>query len=183
MNPIELIAHPVRLRIIHALSGDHVATTAQLCARMPDVSKATVYRHVDLLAEHTLLEIAGEKRIRGVVERSYRLRRERAVLGADTATAASNDEHRGILAMATLLAEFQTYLDGEFADPGADLVGYRQHAIWLDHEELVSLIADLRAVIAPRLAHDATSGRGAYLLSPILFPLASAQDSIEEAVT
>ena len=31
--------HPVRLRIVHAMRG-RTLTTAQLCARLPDVSKA-----------------------------------------------------------------------------------------------------------------------------------------------
>nr|BBE00872.1 putative DNA-binding protein [Nocardia terpenica] len=181
MNPSELLAHPVRLRIVHALSG-RVATTAQLCARIPDVSKATVYRHIDLLAEHGILEVAGERRVRGVVERSYRLRRERAVIDADTAAAATVDEHRRIfaMAMAILQAEFQTYLDSETADPATDLVGYRQHAIWLDRGELTRMIDDLRAVVAPRLAHEATPNRDPYLLSPILFPLASAEPAEQD---
>ncbi|MET8795006.1 helix-turn-helix domain-containing protein [Nocardia sp. NPDC004568] len=172
---MELLAHPVRLRIVHALSGGRVMTTSQLCAGMPDVSKATVYRHVDLLAEYDILDLAGERRVRGAMERSYRLRRERAVIDADTATSASAEDHRRIfaVAMATLLAEFQTYLDSDNADPAGDLVGYRQHSIWLDREELAAFIADLRAVIAPRVAHSATADREPYLLSPILFPLAS----------
>ncbi|GES33658.1 hypothetical protein AB0G60_26815 [Streptomyces angustmyceticus] len=33
------------------------------------------------------------------------------------------------VAMATLLAEFNTYLDRPGAGPAADLVGYRQHAM------------------------------------------------------
>ncbi|MFD6395046.1 helix-turn-helix domain-containing protein [Nocardia sp. NPDC060259] len=178
---MELLAHPVRLRIVHALSGGRVMTTSQLCACMPDVSKATVYRHVDLLAEHDILELAGEQRVRGAVERSYRLRRERAVI--DSAASASVDDHRRIfaVAMATLLAEFQTYLDSDNADPVGDLVGYRQHAIWLDRDELAIFIADLRAVIAPRLAQSATADRDPYLLSPILFPLASAPSAEEDA--
>ncbi|MEV4125826.1 helix-turn-helix domain-containing protein [Nocardia sp. NPDC049707] len=180
---MELLAHPVRLRIVHALSGGRVMTTSQLCARMPDVSKATVYRHVDLLAAHDILDLAGEQRVRGAVERSYRLRRERAVIDGDTAASASVDDHRRIfaVAMATLLAEFQTYLDSDNADPAGDLVGYRQHAIWLDRDELAALIADLRAVITPRMAHPATTDREPYLLSPILFPLASEPGTTEDA--
>ncbi|MEV5651315.1 helix-turn-helix domain-containing protein [Nocardia sp. NPDC052254] len=175
---MELLAHPVRLRIVHALSGGSVMTTSQLCGRMPDVSKATVYRHVDLLVEHDILDLAGEHRVRGAVERSYRLRRERAVIDA----AASVDDHRRIfaVAMATLLAEFQTYLDSDKADPADDLVGYRQHAIWLDRDELAAFITDLRAVIAPRVAQSATTDRRPYLLSPILFPLASEPVTTED---
>ncbi|MEQ4725069.1 hypothetical protein [Nonomuraea sp. B19D2] len=33
--------------------------------------------------------------------------------------------------MAILVTEFNAYLDREDADPVADLIGYRQHAVWL----------------------------------------------------
>jgi hypothetical protein len=52
-----------------------------------------------------------------------------------------------------------------------DLVGYRQHAVWLSHEELEQLIAELRQAIVPRLANQPTQERARYLLSLILFPL------------
>ncbi|MEV6273944.1 helix-turn-helix domain-containing protein [Nocardia sp. NPDC051832] len=172
MDTVELLAHPVRLRIVHALSGGQALTTGQLCTRLPDVSKATVYRHVELLSAGGILEISEEQRVRGAVERTYRLRRERAVIDPDQVATATAADHRQIFAaaMATLLAEFNAYLDTEKADPAADLVGYRQHAVWLAPDEVTSLIDDLRAAIVPRLSNPPSPERTAYLLSPILFP-------------
>lgn len=171
MDTLELLAHPVRLRIVHAMSGGHTRTTTQLCARLPDVSKATVYRHVEILAAAGILEVTDEQRVRGAVERSYRLRRELAVIDADAA--ATPEEHRGIfaVAMATLLAEFNAYLDRGDVDPAADLVGYRQHAVWLSPDEAAGLIDDLRTAILPRLRNSPAPDRTQYLLSPILFPV------------
>ncbi len=85
MDALELLAHPVRLRIVHALRGDRALTTAELSALLPDVSKAMVYRHVDLLASAGILEVAQERRIRGAVERLYRLRPDRATVPAKPA--------------------------------------------------------------------------------------------------
>ncbi|WP_328409240.1 helix-turn-helix domain-containing protein [Nocardia sp. NBC_00403] len=183
MDSLELLVHPVRLRIVHAMSGGQTLTTAQLCARMPDVSKATVYRHVELLAGGGILEVDSEQRVRGAVERHYRLRRERAVIDADTAASATTDDHRRIFAaaMATLLAEFNSYLDRDQANPTEDLVGYRQHAMWLDHNELVDLISALRAAIIPRLKNPPAPGRSQYLLSPILFPIDQPEVTTEVA--
>jgi hypothetical protein len=48
-----------------------------------------------------------------------------------------------------LLAEFTAYLDRGGVDPTKDLVGFRQHAVWLSRKELEDLIADIRKVIAP----------------------------------
>ncbi|MEU0806849.1 helix-turn-helix domain-containing protein [Streptomyces sp. NPDC005970] len=172
MDTLELLAHPVRLRIVHALGGGRLLSTAQLSARIPDVSKATVYRHIELLAAGGLLEVAEERRVRGAVERRYRLRQERAVIDAEMMESLSLDDYRRgfAAAMATLAAEFDAYLDREGADPAADLVGYRQHAVWLSRDELHEMIGELRGAIAPRLANTPTGDRARYLLSPILFP-------------
>ena len=52
MEILELLLHPIRIRIVNAFSGDRSRTTSQVCARLPDVSQATVYRHVALLGLH-----------------------------------------------------------------------------------------------------------------------------------
>jgi DNA-binding transcriptional ArsR family regulator len=175
---LELLAHPVRLRIVHAMKGGRELTTAQLCARIPDASKAMVYRHVDLLASEGILEVAGEQRVRGAVERHYRLRHDRVAVDADAVAALSRDDHRRVFAtaMAVLVAEFNAYLDHDDADPAADLVGYRQHAVWLSRDELEELIGELRRVLLPRLANEPEPGRAQYLLSPILFPVDQGQE-------
>nr|WP_277350106.1 helix-turn-helix domain-containing protein [Nonomuraea sp. FMUSA5-5] len=170
---MELLAHPVRLRIVHAMRGERELTTGELCARIPDTSKAMVYRHVDLLAAAGILEVAGERRVRGAVERRYRLRHDRAVLDAGVLAAMTPDDHRRAFAtsMAVLVAEFNAYLEREGADPVADLIGYRQHAVWLTREELEEMITAFRRVILPLLANQPTPDRTQHLLSPIFFPV------------
>ncbi|MQY19813.1 helix-turn-helix domain-containing protein [Nocardia macrotermitis] len=179
MDALELVAHPARMRIVHALRGGRTLTTAELCARLPGVSKAMVYRHVEALAAAGILEVAQEQRVRGAVERHYRLRAERAVIGAEEAASATVADHRQVFvtAMAVLISEFMAYLDHENADPAADLVGYRQHALWLDRADLEQLIVELRRAIAPAMANEPAPGRARYLLSPILFPVEDAPES------
>jgi DNA-binding transcriptional ArsR family regulator len=172
-NTLELLLHPVRLRIVHAMSGGRTRTTSDLCARLPDVSKATVYRHVSLLAEAGLLEVAGEQRVHGAVERRYRLNRARAVIDQDAAAAMSLDDHRHgfTAAMAALVAEFNAYLDREHADPTADSVSYRQFPLWLNQHELADLISEIRSAIVSKIDNKPTPDRSPHLLSTILFPI------------
>ena len=107
------------------------------------------------------------------MERRYRLRHDRASINLETFESVSlNDHRRGFAAaMAALIAEFNAYLDRDHANPAADLVGYRRHAIWLSRDELLEMISELRRAIAPRLANQATPDRARYLVSPILFPM------------
>jgi hypothetical protein len=173
MEMVELLLHPVRLRIVHAMAGGRTLTTSQLLARMPNVSKATMYRQVSLLVEGGVLTVDGEQRVGGAVERRYRLNQPRLVVGADTAATASLEDYRRAfaVAMAALLGEFNAYLDRGHADPGADAVGFLQQSLWLSLDERTELISEMRGAIAPRLGNKPARGRTQYLLSPILFPI------------
>jgi len=57
MDTLDLLLHPVRLRIVHAMSGGRILTTSDLCTRLPDVPKTTVYRHVALLKDFRYLSL------------------------------------------------------------------------------------------------------------------------------
>lgn len=172
METLELLAHPVRLRIVHAMRGGRTLTTARLGALLPDVSKAMLYRHVDLLISAGVLELTEERRVRGAVERHFRLRSDRASADPAAAAAMGPDDHRRAFAAATaaLVAEFSAYLDRDDADLSKDAVGYRQHAVWLNQDELNTLISALRDAILPTLGNASSTDRARYLLSPILFP-------------
>ncbi|HEX5441304.1 MAG TPA: helix-turn-helix domain-containing protein [Ktedonobacterales bacterium] len=172
-DTVELLLHPVRLRIIHTMSGGRALTTGQLRARMPDVSKATMYRHVSLLADGGILEVEGEQRVGGTIERRYRLCQPRPVIDAEAAASASLEDYRRAfaVAMAALLGEFNAYLDRGHADPAADAVGFLQLSLWLSPDERDALISELRGAIAPHLKNGPAAGRRQHLLSPILFPI------------
>jgi DNA-binding transcriptional ArsR family regulator len=177
METLDLQLHPVRMRIAHAMAGGLTRTTSDLLARLPDVSKATVYRHVSLLAEAGVLEVVGEQRVHGAVERRYRLQRPRAVIDPDEAASMSLDEHRHgfAAAMAALVAEFNSYLDQADADPTEDKVGYRQIPLWLSGEELAELISQIRSILASRMGNQPRPGRRLHLLSLIVFPIEKAR--------
>ena len=175
MDTLDLLLHPVRLRIVYALSGRRVRTTADLCTSLPDVPKTTVYRHVGLLAEGGVLEVADEQRVRGAVERHYRLHRDRATLDPGTGARMSREDHRHgfAAAMAALHAEFNAYLDRPGGDPYADRVGYRQGIFWLSEEEIAAMAAEVRAVFAARAGNQPAPGRSPRLISMIQFPTGS----------
>ncbi|MFC9622828.1 helix-turn-helix domain-containing protein [Streptomyces sp. NPDC056930] len=173
MDTLELLLHPVRVRIVHAMSGGRTRTTSDLCVSLPDVPKTTLYRHVGLLADAGILEVIDEQRVHGAVERHYRLRRERATIDADAAASMSLKDHRHgfTAAMAALHAEFNAYLDRDDAEPTADSVGYTQVPLWLSQDELAELIAEVRTAIVSRRDNKPTAHRRLHLLSPILFPI------------
>ncbi|MEV4570288.1 helix-turn-helix domain-containing protein [Nonomuraea sp. NPDC049419] len=169
MDTLELILHPVRLRVMWALSGGRTRTTSDLCERLPDVPKTTLYRHIALLADAGLLEVAGEHRVRGTVERHYRLRQDATRIDAD---AMSLEDHRHGFAAATaaLIAEFGAYLSSHGADPARDGVGYRHATLWLTPDEMTDLADEVRRSLVARAGNGPGGGRRPYLFSPIFFP-------------
>ncbi|WP_037368402.1 helix-turn-helix domain-containing protein [Amycolatopsis orientalis] len=179
MKTADLLLHPVRLRIVHALAGGRELTTTQLCARLPDVSKVTVYRQVAPLLEGGFLEVAEEHRVRGAVERRYRLRQDRPVIDADAAAEMTLEDHRRgfAVAMAVLIAEFDAYLDRAGADPAADGVSYRQGVLWLSPGELAEMTRKMLDVLRDSVGNEPAPGRVPYLLSPVLFPAAPEPDA------
>lgn len=173
MDTLDLLLHPVRLRIVHAMYGEDSRTTAQLCDRLTDVPKTTVYRHVALLAEAGVLEIVDEKQRYGAVERYFRLRRGGPTIDAELAASMSADDHRRgfTSALAVLLAEFNAYLARDDAEPVSDYVGYRQLPLWLNREELSELTGELSELLKARLRNKPAPDRSLHLVSPIMFPL------------
>lgn len=126
-----------------------------------------------MLAAAGLLEVVGEQRVHGAVERTYRLDRERTRISPADAAAMTVDDHRQgfAAAMAALLADFDAYLDRPDADPTADMVGYVQVPLWLGRDDLAEMVEQVRAMLLSKMDNEPRAGRRLYLLSPILFPI------------
>jgi DNA-binding transcriptional ArsR family regulator len=172
MEITQLMLHPIRLRIVNAVFDGQPFTTSQLRQRLPDVPKATMYRHVGLLVECGLIEIEGEERKAGAVERTYRLHPSRTVIDDAAAAAMSNDDHRRgfAAAIASLMGEFEVYLSRNGSNPTADMVTYRQVSLWLTDAEKATLYDDFVGAIRRRLDHTPSADRRRHLLATIMFP-------------
>jgi hypothetical protein len=168
----DLLLHPHRLRIVQAFLGRERLTTADLRALLPDIPTATLYRQVTALLDGGVLEVVDERPTRGAVERTLALAGDRAVVTAEEAAAMTVDDHRRafLTFVAGLLADFDRYLDGEAPDLMRDLVGYRQVALHLSDEELIEMIGELNAAIAPRLELGPGAGRRRRIFTTVLMP-------------
>jgi len=170
MASLDLLLHPVRLRILQAMLDGHPSTTAQLRDRLPDIAPATMYRHVAALAAAGVLEVVDERQVRGTVERTYRVCWDRAEI--DGRAAMTPDDHRRAFTAFTggLLADFDRYLTREPADPARDGVTYRQAALWLTDEEMAELTDELRTTITARRANHQEPGRTRRMISVVAMP-------------
>ncbi len=62
----------VRLCIILALTGQKM-TAGELDKKLLDVSRATIYRHLNKLANFGLIDVVEEHRVRNTIEKIYSL--------------------------------------------------------------------------------------------------------------
>jgi hypothetical protein len=140
---------------------------------MPDVSKATMYRQVALLVDNVLIEIDAKNANAGLSKRRYpACSRHGPSSTPKQAEAMTNDDHRrGFGAsLATLLAEFDVYIADDEANPTADMVTYRQAALWLSENEKRACMAILSQPSEPLLGNRPAPDRRRHLLATILFP-------------
>ena len=167
----DILLHPIRLRVVLAVADEEM-TTSQIGERLPDIPPATLYRHVGVLADAGLLEVASERRSRGGVERTYRLALGAANIGSEEAASMTSDQHMaGFLAfIGAVVGDVARYLADDDSTPGQDAFSYRQAALWLTDTERDELVARLIAVIEPYMTHEPRSGRSRSLLTTILIP-------------
>jgi hypothetical protein len=172
INSADLLLHPVRMRIVQAFLGERELTTGGLREQLTDVPPATLYRQVGTLVNAGVLEVTMQRKVRGTVERTYRLRAERASVPESELAAMSSDDHRAAFMafVAALLADFDRYLAAGPPDLVRDLVGYRQAGFYATDKELLDVIATIQAAVRPYLQANAGPGRSRRLLSTILLP-------------
>jgi DNA-binding transcriptional ArsR family regulator len=172
MATADLLLHPVRMRILQALFDTDPLTTAQLRERLPDIAPATMYRHIAVLTDAHVLEVVGEKRVRGTVERSYRVRPANAVIAPDARAAMTREDHQRAFTTfsASLMGDFDRYLAREDADPVADGVVYRQAAVWLTDEEFAVMTEEIERAVVSRIGPTAGDGRTRRIVSLVVVP-------------
>ena len=167
----DLLMHPVRLRIVLEASAGPL-TAGDLAQRLPDVAQATLYRHLATLADAGVLDVVSERRVRGGVERTFRLVPAKAGLGSADAASLTPDEHlAGFTVFVTgMIAAFERYIRQPEALPGSDPVGYRQTALRLSDDEVSDLVDELTEVVRRYSDREAAPGRRTIRLSVAVIP-------------
>jgi hypothetical protein len=89
---VELILHPVRMRVLVALSGRRL-TPRQIGQVLPDIAPATLYRHINALVHGGILTVVEERQTRSATEKVYAIVEQAARLTGDDVRMAGKDDH------------------------------------------------------------------------------------------
>ena len=157
---LDLFLHPVRLRILLAL-GTLERTTHELAASLDDIPVSSLYRHLQTLLDAGALEVVSERRVRGAVEKTLRIRRDLAPLTPAEMGNLTPDRLRpAFLAfMVQLYQEFDRYLRQPDPDMARDLVGFTTVQFYASDEQWRVFIQALNAALVPLLSQEAGEGR------------------------
>lgn len=167
----DTVLHPVRMKIIQQLGGRQL-TTAQLRERLPEVTQATLYRHIAALVDEGFVAVVGERRVRGAVERTLALGDRAPHVGAQELRELDADALRAgfVSFLADLGAGFDAVLDSD--DPEVrELLGFGRGApsLYVDRDDLAAIQEGLAALLAPYQS-PRTDGARRVSLATVLLP-------------
>lgn len=171
-NLVDLVLHPVRMRIVMTLAGREM-TAQQLAEALGDVPPATLYRHLKRLTEANVLTMVAERRVRGTLEKVYTLSRQGAFVDPQEFAALSREDHLRYFTsfVASLLDDFSRYVHKE--EPLnliADGVGYQKFPLELSDEEFMEVAKGINAAIVPHLNNPPAPGRKRRIFATIVVP-------------
>ena len=113
MELAEIVMNPARQRIFQFFLLHETGTVKELKKALPDIPSASLYRHIKILADCSILMVVDENRIRGTVESVYQLNKD---------AMATEDETGNVVQMSLLsiCASFAKYFSTGNADPQKD---------------------------------------------------------------
>lgn len=150
MNKLDVLLHPVRMRIIQTMMPNEELTVQDMAEKLHDVAPATLYRQVKKLVEAGVIEVREQQQVRGTVEKRYGLAKEAFHASPQDLQNLSKDEHMRYFTAFTafLQSVYGRYLSSSQIDLEKDGVGYRYASVYLSDDEFQEWLHDYRALMA-----------------------------------
>lgn len=152
MEMAEIVMNPVRQRIFQYFLLHETGTVKELRKALPDVPSASLYRHIRILADCSLLVVVGENRIRGTVESVYRLNKDAMAAGDESGNAVQ-------MSLLGICASFARYFSDGGADPKKDMLLFTSCTLLLTDQEFSDFLSEINQVAVKYMKKEAAEGR------------------------
>lgn len=161
----DVMLNPVRMRIIQALAARQNMTATEICEKISDVPRTTLYRHIKILLDNNILSVVSEQKVRGSLERTLALNVGEIVKHNTLENAAQN-------AFAFLMnkyAAFQSYFNNKNPDPAKDKIFLNNTVLMMTDEEFDQYLSELRELMI-KYNFEFSEGRKARDISVVSAP-------------
>ncbi len=162
----QVLLNPVRSRIIQYLATHNTATAGELDAVFTDVPRTTLYRHMKVLAEHEVITVVAENRIRCSLERTYALNLA-AVTEQNTVENATRNAFGFLM---KIYADFSTYFGDKDVDPTQDRIFLGNVSLLLSDAEFDDVLQQINALLRQHLNNTPSPERRPRSISVISSP-------------
>lgn len=122
--------NPTRMRIIKEFSKKPNITATELCEKIKDIPRTTMYRHINALINN-ILSVVSEK-IRGSLKRTLSLNLAEITKHNNIESADKNS----FTFLITIYSKFHNYFSNENADPVKDKLFLNNAVLMMSDSEL-----------------------------------------------
>ena len=151
MEMAEIVMNPVRQRIFQYFLLHETGTVKEIRKALPDVPSASLYRHIKILADSSILIVVDENRIRGTVESVYQLNKDAMATEDETGNAVQ-------ISLLSICASFARYFSSGNADPQKDMLLFTNCTLRLTDEEFSDFLAEINQVAIKYMKKEAVEG-------------------------
>ena len=138
----EILMNPVRMRIVQCFLAHETATSAEISGWLSDIPRATLYRHINVLAENEILTIVNKTKIRGATERTFTLNYQKI-----SETSGGNASQKAFSILMGLYRDFDHYFSSESPDPVRDYVFLKTDEMMLNDREYNAFLVEMLELI------------------------------------
>ena len=158
--------NPVRMRIIQELSKRRSITATELCEKISDVPRTTMYRHINILLDNNILSVVSEKKIRGSLERTLALN----IGEISKHNTLENASQNALGFLMNRYVKFHNYFSGEKPNPAKDKIFLNNTIMMMDDNEFDQFLLELRGLLI-KYNFEIANGRKARDFSIISSPV------------
>lgn len=152
MNMAEVIMNPVRQRIIQYLMVHDKGTVKEIKNKLSDIPTPSLYRHVKILVENSVIVVAEENRIRGTVESVYRM-------NPSALTVEDEDGMAVQVSLMSICTAFAKYFATGHADPRKDMLMLTSCTLMLTDDEFGDFLKEINEFAMKYFSKEPTEGR------------------------
>lgn len=131
--------NPVRQRIFQYFLLHETGTVKEIRKALPDIPSASLYRHIKILADCSILMVVGENRIRGTVESVYQLNKDAMATEDETGNAVQ-------ISLLSICASFAKYFSTGNTDPQKDMLLFTNCTLRLTDEKFSKYLSEIDQV-------------------------------------